>query len=85
MENRHFTRAPVELKLGTIRRRFIDGELVHLVSDKIGYTPSSIYTWYQCYQEKVSLSFMKKPDSKAPADKKRGDALGGLKAQMLDM
>ena len=84
-KQRHFKHTSADFKLNVIRRCFVDGESVQLVSDEIGYTPSSIYGWYRRYQAKGSLSLMKKPDTKPSAAKESPDDLEAIKAQMLDM
>lgn len=82
---RHYKQASADLKISVIRRCFTEGESVQLVSDEIGYTPSSIYGWYRRYKAKGSLSLMKKPDTKPSASKTSPDDLETIKAQMLDM
>lgn len=82
---KHWKQAATELKLDVIRRCFINGESVQLVSDEIGYTPSIIYKWYRVYREKGGLSLMKKPDTKPTAETASSEDLEAIKAQMQDM
>lgn len=48
----------VETKLSIIRRCFIEGENVQLVSEETGYSRASIYTWRRKYQSKGTIALM---------------------------
>ena len=87
-DQKHWRRAPVELKQRIIKRCFIEGEPVKLVAEEIGYTPSLIYKWIREYREKGHFSSMKKTTANInvdPSDIKSIEDINALKAQMLDM
>ncbi len=52
----HPLHPPPELKLETIRRLFERGENVKLVSEEIGYSRPTIYTWKRLYDQKGANS-----------------------------
>ena len=52
----HWKKVSSEFKLETIQCCFIDGENVKLVSEEIGYTPSSIWVVSMLSQER-DISF----------------------------
>ncbi len=54
----HPRHPPLELKLNVLHRCFELGEDVQLVSDEIGYSKSSIYTWRKKYIQKGRASLM---------------------------
>lgn len=87
-DQKHWKKAPSELKQCVIKRCFIDGESVQLVVEEIGYTPSLIYKWIREYREKGHFSSMKKTTANIdvnPTDIKSTKDINALKAQMLDM
>lgn len=47
-----------ETKLSIIRRCFIEGENIQLVSEETGYSRASIYTWRRKYQSKGTIALM---------------------------
>ena len=52
----------VEIKMEAIRRCFEHGENVQLVSEEIGYTRSSIYTWRKKYMQRGAAALMNPKD-----------------------
>jgi transposase-like protein len=85
---KHWKRAPFELKQCVIKRCFINGESVKLVAEEIGYTPSLIYKWIREYCKKGHFSSMKKNTANInvdPSDINSAEDIKTLKAQMLDM
>lgn len=52
----------VKTKLSILRRCFIEGENVQLVSEETGYSRSSIYTWRRKYQLKGAMALMNSQD-----------------------
>ena len=60
-----------ELKLETLKRCFELGEDIKSVSEEIGYSRSSIYTWRRKYLKKGAVSLMN------PRDKPRGELVPG--------
>ncbi|MCR5294781.1 MAG: IS3 family transposase [Lachnospiraceae bacterium] len=79
----------LETKLDILRRCFIEGENVQLVSEETGYSRASIYTWRRKYQSGGPASLMN------PKDDPRGvlnegiqsstNEIDSLKQQMLEM
>lgn len=63
-----------ELKLETLHRCFELGEDVKSVSDEIGYSRASIYTWRRKYLQKGAVALMN------PADDPRGELAPGIPA-----
>lgn len=85
-DQKHWHKSPVELREAVIKRCIVDGESVKSISEEIGYSPSLIYKWIRCYQEKGQLSKMSKPNpSVNPSDITSAEDIETLKAQMLDM
>lgn len=79
----------VETKLSIIRRCFIEGENVQLVSEETGYSRASIYTWRRKYQSRGTIALMNTQDDPrgvlyegAPASTAEIDS---LKQQIQDM
>ena len=64
----------VKIKLEAIRRCFEDGEDVQSVSDEIGYSRASIYTWRRKYLRKGMIALMNSQD------KPRGKLIAGAAA-----
>lgn len=85
----HLLHPPVELKLETIHRCFELGENVQLVSEEIGYSRSSIYTWRKKYIRKGTIALMNSnddPRGKLPEGKTAFlRETEELKAQIQDM
>lgn len=85
----HPRHPPVALKLEVLSRCFERGEDVKSVSEEIGYSRASIYTWRRKYLQKGMVALM------TPADDPRGTLVPGavsssediadLKAQMQEM
>ena len=79
----------LELKLETIRRCFKLGENVQLVSEEIGYSRASIYTWRRKYILKGAASLMNSGDNsrgKLPeGEPSSNKEVEHLKAQIQDM
>ena len=85
----HPRHPPVALKLEVLSRCFERGEDVKSVSEEIGYSRASIYTWRRKYLQKGMVALM------TPADDPRGTLMPGtvssseeiaaLKAQMQEM
>lgn len=79
----------IDLKLDTLHRCFEQGENVQLVSEEIGYSRSSIYTWRKKYILRGASALMNKDDDPrgkmiegAPASSKE---LEQLKTQVFEM
>jgi len=79
----------LQLKLETIHRCFELGENVQLVSEEIGYSRASIYTWRKKYILKGATALMNTnddPRGKLPAgEPASSQEVEQLKAQMQDM
>ena len=58
----HTRHPPLQLKLETVHRCFELGESVKLVSEEIGYSKVSIYTWRKKYILKGAAAFMNYDD-----------------------
>lgn len=69
----------VELKLEVLHRCFELGEDVKLVSDEIGYSRASIYTWRRKYLQRGMVALMN------PADDPRGDLAPGVPTSSEEM
>jgi len=78
-----------KLKLETIRRCFELGENVQLVSEEIGYSRASIYTWRRKYILKGATALMNtndKPRGKLPeGEQASSKEVEQLKSQIRDM
>ncbi len=79
----------VETKLAILRRCFIDGENIQLISEETGYSRASIYTWRRKYQSKGLVALMNSHDDPrgilkegTPSSTKELDL---LKQQIQDM
>lgn len=79
----------LETKLDILRRCFIEGENVQLVSEETGYSRASIYTWRRKYQSGGPVRLMNSKDDPrgilskgVPSSTSDIDA---LKQQMFDM
>lgn len=86
----HPRHPPVELKLEAIRRCFELGEDVQSVSDEIGYTKGSIYTWRRKYILKGTAGLMNDPKEHKRGKLSEGNPLSTaeieeLKNQIKDM
>jgi transposase-like protein len=85
----HPRHPPAELKMEVIHRCFECGEDVKSVSEEIGYSRASIYTWRRKYLQKGMVALMN------PADDPRGtltpgtasatEDIAALKAQIQEM
>lgn len=85
----HPRHPPVTLKMEVLHRCFECGEDVKSVSDEIGYSRASIYTWRRKYLRKGMIALMN------PADDPRGklmpdaasssEEINEMKAQVQDM
>ncbi len=58
----HPRHPPVELKLAVLHRCFELGEDVQCVSEEIGYSRASIYTWRRKYIQKGAVALMNTGD-----------------------
>ena len=87
---KHPRHPPLELKLKVLHRCFELGEDVPSVSYEIGYSKTSIYTWWKKYIRKGAAALMNPCADRArgkltegqPASSKKSDE---LKAQVQDM
>ena len=79
----------LETKLDILRRCFIEGENVQLVSEETGYSRASIYTWRRKYQSGGPARLMNsKDDSRGILNKGKPSStneIDSLKQQMLEM
>lgn len=79
----------LETKLDILRRCFIEGENVQLVSEETGYSRASIYTWRQKYQSGGPARLMNSKDDPRGILKEGSPAstneIDMLKQQMLEM
>ncbi len=86
----HPRHPPVELKLEAIRRCFEQGEDVQSVSEEIGYSRASIYTWQRKYLLKGIAGLMNNPKEhrrgKLPEGSSASSAeIEDLKAKLMDL
>jgi transposase InsO family protein len=85
----HSRHPPLELKLATIHRCFELGENVKWVSEEIGYSRASIYTWRKKYILKGAAALMNigdDPRGKLPeGEPASSEEVEKLKSQMQDM
>ena len=79
----------LETKLDILRRCFIEGENVQLVSEETGYSRASIYTWRRKYQSGGPARLMNsKDDPRGILNKGKPSStneIDALKQQMLEM
>ena len=68
----HPRHPPADLKMEVLHRCFELGEDVKSVSEEIGYSRTSIYTWRRKYLKKGMVALMN------PADNPRGDIVPGI-------
>jgi len=85
----HPRHPPIEVKLQTIHRCFELGESVQLVSEEIGYSRASIYTWRKKYILKGAVALINHgddPRGKLPEGQlSSSEEVEQLKAQIQDM
>lgn len=86
----HPRHPPLELKLEVLHRCFEMGEDVQSVSDEIGYSKASIYTWRKKYIQKGAVALMNPSDGRPRGKLTEGNSasskeLDELKAQIQDM
>ena len=85
----HPIHPPLELKLATIHRCFELGENVQWVSEEIGYSRASIYTWRKKYILKGAAALMNagdNPRGKLPeGEPASSEEVENLKSKMRDM
>ena len=86
----HPRHPPAELKLKAIRRCFEEGEDVQSVSEEIGYSRASIYTWRRKYLLKGIAGLMNNPKEhrrgKLPEGSSASSAeIEDLKAKLMDL
>ena len=86
----HPRHPPLELKLEAIRRCFELGEGVQSVSDEIGYSKASIYSWRRKYILKGTVGLMNDPKEHRRGKLQEGTASSSadieeLRSQMKDM
>ena len=86
----HPRHPPLELKLEAIHRCFELGEDVQSVSDEIGYSKASIYTWRKKYIQKGAVALMNPSNERARGNLTEGHSasskeLDDLKTQIQDM
>ncbi len=87
----HPRNPPVEVKLDTIHRCFELGESVKSVSEEIGYTRASIYTWRKKYLKRGVVALMNDKNIilgtllKNCNDSLEKQTIEDLKAQMVEM
>lgn len=55
---KHPRNPPIEVKRDIFHRCFVLGEGVKLVSENVGYTRESIYTWRRLYIDKGTVSLI---------------------------
>lgn len=86
----HPRHPPLSVKLEALHRCFELGEDVQSVSDEIGYSRASIYTWRRKYIQKGTVALMN-PSNDRPRGKliegstSATDEIAALKAQVQDM
>jgi transposase-like protein len=73
----HPRHPPAELKMEVIHRCFECGEDVKSVSEEIGYSRASIYTWRQKYLQKGMVALMNPPDDLR--NREKAAIIGALK------
>lgn len=86
----HPRHPPLELKLEILYRCLELGEDVQSVSNEVGYSTASIYTWRRKYIQKGAAALMNPPNERARGKLTEGKAasseeLGELKARIQDM
>lgn len=86
----HPRHPPLHLKLEALHRCFELGEDVQSVSNEIGYSTASIYTWRKRYLQKGAAELMRPSKESARGSLKEGTPasfmeLEELKAKMQDM
>lgn len=80
----------LSVKLEALHRCFELGEDVQSVSDEIGYSKASIYTWRKKYIQKGTVALMNPPNERLRGKLTEGstfsdDEIAALKAQVQDM
>ena len=85
----HLRHPSVEIKMEAIHRCFELGENVQLVSEEIGYSRASIYTWRKKYIQKGAAALMNTGDDPrgklSEGEQSSSKEIEKLKAQMQDM
>lgn len=85
----HPRHPPLELKLSTLHRCFELGENVQWVSEEIGYSKASIYTWRKKYILKGAAALMNAGDDPrgklTEGEPASSEEIEKLKSQMQDM
>ena len=85
----HPRNPPVEVKMDAIHRCFELGESVKSVSEDIGYTRTSIYSWRKKYLQGGTAALMNgkniKPDTLIEGSTASAPDLTQLQAQINDM
>jgi transposase-like protein len=85
----HPRNPPFEVKMDAIHRCFELGESIKSVSEAIGYTRASIYTWRKKYLQGGAAALMNskniKPDTLTEGKTESTPELEQLQAQMRDM
>lgn len=85
----HPRHPPVKVKLAALHRCFELGEDVRLVSNEIGYSRASIYSWRRKYQQEGAVALMNRKDNPrkklVPCRPSSSEEMGQLKAQIQDM
>ncbi len=85
----HPRHPPLQLKLETIHRCFELGESVQLVSEEIGYSRASIYTWRKKYILKGAVALMNYDDDPrgelSQGEQSSSKEMELLKSQIQDM
>jgi putative transposase len=85
----HPRNPPVEVKINALHRCFNLGESIKSVSEDIGYTRASIYSWRKKYLQKGVVALMNdkniQPETLEEGSTSSNAKAEELKAQMLDM
>ena len=86
----HPRHPPLDLKLEVLRRCFEQGEDVQAVSNEIGYSTASIYTWRKKYMEKGAAALMGSPKERSRTNLQEGQTASSaeideLKKRMMEM
>lgn len=85
----HPRHPPVKLKLEVLNRCFELGEDVKSVSDEIGYSQASIYTWRRKYLRKGMTALMNPEDDSrgklVPGTASSSEEINELKSEVEDM